>query len=481
MKRTKIVCTIGPASESKSKLEQMMKAGLNVCRLNFSHGTYKHHAMLIKNIRAVSKKLNHPVAILQDLQGPKIRIGELPAEGIKVKKGQQIFLVQQKFKAPKNSSETFVPIQYDNLYRDVKKGDRILIEDGKILLETLAVKDKMIKCLVTVSETIKSHKGLNFPDTSISTSPITAKDKKDLEFGIKQDVDFVSLSFVKKASDIKSLRQMIEKLESKKPVEKRGTKIISKIERPEAVKNFEEILSVVDGVMVARGDLGLEIPFEDLILVQKKIIRRCKQASKPVIVATQMLDSMVNYPTPTRAEISDVANAVLDGTDAIMLSGESATGKYPVKAVAVMNQISLEVEKTEISEHEKIGEELKTIGSLTESIAYAAQDIAEDLPADLIVCPTASGLTARSVAKYRSTIPIVGVAGTEKVRNQLCLSWGIIPQYLPSPQSLSELLVKTKKLLLTKKLIKKGDTIVIAAGDMVGSPGTANTIKVERI
>lgn len=481
MKRTKIVCTIGPASESKVKLEQMMKAGLNVCRLNFSHGTYKHHAMLIKNIRAVSKKLNHPVAILQDLQGPKIRIGDLPEEGVKVKKSQEIFLVQQSFKKPKSSKEIFVPIQYDNLYKDVKKGDRILIEDGKILLEALSVKDKMIKCRVNVTETIKSHKGMNFPDTSISTSPITKKDKEDLEFGIKQDVDFVSLSFVKKASDIKKLREMIVDLEKKKPVNKRGTKIIAKIERPEAVEDLEAILETVDGIMIARGDLGLEIPFEDLIMVQKKIIRRCKQASKPVIVATQMLDSMVNYPTPTRAEISDVANAILDGTDAIMLSGESATGKYPVKAVEVMNQISLEVEKTEISEHEKIGEELKTIGPLTESIAYAAQDIAEDLPADLIVCPTISGLTARSVAKYRSTIPIVGIASTEKGRNQLCLTWGVEAQYMPSVKSLTELLVKIKKLLLLKKLAKKGDTIVIAAGDMVNNPGTANSIKVERV
>lgn len=481
MKRTKIVCTIGPASETKVKLEKMMRAGLNVCRLNFSHGTYTHHKMLIKNIRAVAKKINQDVAILQDLQGPKIRIGDLPEEGIAVSKGQTIYLVKQSFKAPKNSKEIFVPIQYENLYKDVAKKDRILIEDGKILLIVESVKDQKIKCKVTVTETIKSHKGMNFPDTSISTSPITAKDKKDLEFGIAQDVDFVSLSFVKQASDIKKLRQMIEKLEAKKPLDKRGVKIIAKIERPEAVKNFESILEEVDGIMIARGDLGLEIPLEDLILVQKKIIRRCKQASKPVIVATQMLESMTNYPTPTRAEISDVANAILDGTDAIMLSGESATGKYPVKAVQVMNAIASEVEATEILEHEKIGEELKTIGPLTESIAYAAQDVAEDINANLIVCPTISGLTPRSVVKYRSLIPVIGIATTQIARNQLCLSWGLTPEYMPLTKSIDELLVKIKKLLISKKYVKKGNTVVIATGDTVGNSGTANSIKVETI
>lgn len=482
MKRTKVVCTIGPASESKAILKQMMRCGLNVCRLNFSHGTYKHHALLIKNIRQVAKDLGQPVAILQDLQGPKIRIGDLPNdEGIKIKKGQNISLVQQSFKIPRGSREIYIPIQYENLYKDVSKGHRILIEDGKIQLTVQSVKDKTIICRVDVTETIKSHKGMNFPDTSISTSPITAKDKQDLEFGIKQNVDFISLSFVKKASDITSLRKMVEKLEAKKSKDQRGVQIIAKIERPEAVANFEKILPVVDGIMIARGDLGLEIPLEDLILVQKKIIRRCKQAGKPVIVATQMLDSMINYPIPTRAEISDVANAILDGTDAIMLSGESATGKYPVKAVEVMAKIASQVEATAMIEHERIGEELKSIGTTTESVAYAAQDVAEDLKASLIVCPTISGLTPRSVIKYRSVIPVVAIATTDKVRNQLCLSWGVDPFIMGVAKNSADLILKIKVHIKKNHLAKIGSTIVLVTGDHVGTSGQSNLIKVEKI
>lgn len=481
MKRTKIVCTIGPASESNAKITQMIKAGLNVARLNFSHNKHSHHGMLIRNIRAVSKKLGMPVAILQDLQGPKIRIGDVAEEGVKIKKGETIGLVQQSYKAPKDSKMTHLPIQYDNLYKDVEKGHRILIEDGKIELVVQAVKGKVIECKVKVTETVKSHKGMNFPDTSISTPAITEKDKKDVAFGISKDVDFVSLSFVKTANDIKQLRKIIDKLEAKKPAAKRGTKIIAKIERPEAVKNFEKILDEVDGIMIARGDLGLEIPFEELILVQKHIIKRCMQESKPVIVATQMLDSMINYPVPTRAEISDVANAILDGTDAIMLSGESATGKYPVKAVQVMNRIASEVENPQIEQIERIGEELKTIGPVTETISYAAQDVAEDLEAAAIVCPTISGLTARAVAKYRSAIPIIGLATTEKGRNQLVLSWGITPGLLPHAKTFDALTKSAKAYLVRNKLVRKNQTIVLAIGDQLGHSGVSNVVKVEKL
>ena len=481
MKRTKIVCTIGPASESTAKITQMVKAGLNVARLNFSHNKHSHHGMLIRNIRAVSKKLNTPVAILQDLQGPKIRIGELPSEGVKITRGETVALVQQSYRAPKESAMTHIPIQYDNLYHDVKKGDRILIEDGKIELKVLSVKGKAIHCKVKVTETIKSHKGMNFPDTSITTSPITAKDKKDIAFGISKDVDFVSLSFVKTAADVKGLRRLIDSLEAKKPAARRGTKIIAKIERPEAVKNFEKILDEVDGIMIARGDLGLEIPLEDLIPVQKHIIRRCMQESKPVIVATQMLDSMINYPVPTRAEISDVANAILDGTDAIMLSGESATGKYPVKAVEVMNKIASHIEAESMYRLERIGEELKTIGPVTESVAYAAQDIAEDVRAAAIICPTISGLTARSVVKYRSITPVIGIATTEKGRNQLALSWGVTPELLASADTFDALVKNVKQHVLKKKLVRKGATVVIAAGDQLGAAGMSNVVKVDHI
>ncbi|OGY46711.1 MAG: pyruvate kinase [Candidatus Buchananbacteria bacterium RIFCSPLOWO2_01_FULL_46_12] len=495
MKRTKIVCTIGPASETKTKIEKMVLAGLNVARLNFSHGAYKHHAMLITNIRAVAQKLGLPVAILQDLQGPRIRIGEVSKEGIKVAAGQIISLVPENYRLALKDMATFIPIQYSELYKDVKPGDPILIDDAKIELKVLEIKNKAIRCQVKIGDVISSHKGMNFPKSTITTPPITQKDKADLKFGLAQSVDFVALSFVKSAGDVIELRHLIYQIESrlgrriknfKKPKRSGNwpgthTKIIAKIERPEAVAHFEEILAAADGIMVARGDLGLEVPLEDLPLIQKKIVRRCVQESKPVIVATQMLDSMIRYPVPTRAEVSDVANAILDGTDAIMLSGETATGKYPLKAVQVMAKIANTMEKQEIAEHKEIQELLKKLGGITETVSYAVPNIAEDVKAKLIVCATTSGFTARSIAKYRPQIKIVALAATEKTRNQLCLSWGVEPYHLPFAESLSQLILRIKKLLVSKKIVKRGDVVVIAAGHPFGYLGQTNLIKVETI
>lgn len=495
MKRTKIVCTIGPASETKTKIERMITSGLNVARLNFSHGTYQHHTMLINNIRNVAAKLKQPVAILQDLQGPRIRIGDVAKEGVKVEKDQMISLVPENFKIALKNVATFVPIQYPDLYRDVKPGDLVLIDDAKIELKIIAVRNKAIQCKVRVGDVIHAHKGMNFPKSDIKAPAVTAKDKEDLKFGLKQNIDFVALSFVKSAEDVVNLRKTIYQIETqlgrkkkdfKKP--KRSgdwpgthTKIIAKIERPEAVAHFEEILKAVDGIMVARGDLGLEIPLEDLPLIQKRIVRRCVQASKPVIVATQMLDSMIRYPVPTRAEVSDVANAILDGTDAIMLSGETATGKYPLKAVRVMSKIAKEVEVMEIQQHEAIEESLKNVGGVTETVSYAVQNIADDVKAKMIVCATTGGFTARSISKYRPSISIVALAATEKTRNQLCLTWGVDPYHLQFASNFNQLIAKIKKLLLTKKLVEKGDIVVIAAGHPFGFLGQTNLVKVETI
>jgi len=495
MKRTKIVCTIGPASETKTKIERMVESGLNVARLNFSHGTYKHHTTLINNIRSVAKKLDHPIAILQDLQGPRIRTGNIAKEGIKLEKGQKISLVPENYKIALKDVSTFVPIQYENLYKDVKPGDPILIDDAKIELKVLAIKNKAIQCQVKIGDILTSHRGMNFPKSEITTSAVTAKDKEDLRFGLKQNVDFVALSFVKEAKDIINLRKEIHRLESnlgrkikdfKKP-QRHGnwpgthTKIIAKIERPEAVAHFEEILQAADGIMVARGDLGLEIPLEDLPLIQKRIVKRCVQESKPVIVATQMLDSMIRYPVPTRAEVSDVANAILDGTDAIMLSGETATGKYPLKAVQVMSKIANEVEKTEIEQYELIEENLKKLGGITETVSFAVQDIADDLKAKLIVCATTSGFTARSICKYRPNIKIIAFAASPKTRNQLCLSWGVMPFHLSFSKSFSQLISAIDKMLTSKKLVKKEDIVVVAAGHPFGYLGQTNLIKVQTI
>lgn len=495
MKRTKIVCTIGPASESKTKIEQMINSGLNVARLNFSHGTYKHHETLINNIRSVAKKLDQPVAILQDLQGPRIRTGDVSKEGIKVDKGEEIFLVPENYKVTLKNIATFIPIQYEDLYKDVKVGDPILIDDAKIELKVLQIKNKAIKCKVVIGDLIRAHKGMNFPKSEITTPAVTEKDKEDLRFGLKQGVDFIALSFVKNEDDIINLRKNIHRLESsfgqkakdyKKP-KRHGnwpgthTKIIAKIERPEAVANFEKILATADGIMVARGDLGLEIPLEDLPMIQKKIIRRCIEEAKIVIVATQMLDSMINYPFPTRAEVSDVANAILDGADAIMLSGETATGKYPLKAVRVMSRIAKEVETTEIKEHEEIEDSLKKLDGITETVSFAVQNMADDVKAKLIVCATTSGFSARSIVKYRPASRVIAFAASEKTRNQLCLSWGVDPYYSPFAPSFSQLILKIKSLVLSKKLAKKGDIIIIAAGHPFGFLGQTNLIKVETL
>ncbi len=495
MKSTKIVCTIGPASEDKEVLTKMIKSGLNVARLNFSHGSYKHHTLLVKNIRSVATRLDQPVAILQDLQGPRIRTGDVGQEGIKISAGEKIFLVPENYKVTLKEVSTFIPIQYPNLYRDLEPGDEILIDDGKIQLEVTKIKDKAIACKVKIGDVVTTHRGMNFPGVSINTPPITEKDIEDLKFGLKQKVDFIALSFVKNANDIIDLRKKISEYEKrmgrrikdyKKP-ERGGkwpktiTKIIAKIERPEAVANFEEILKAADGIMVARGDLGLEVPLEDLPMIQKKIVRRCIQQAKPVIVATQMLDSMIKYPMPTRAEVSDVANAILDGADAIMLSGETATGQYPLKAVQVMSRIAKEAEKMDIIDYDLLDQDFSSFGGITETVSDAVKKIADDVNAKLIVCATTAGFTARSIVKFRPKNFVIALTALPEARNQLCLSWGVKPYTLPLGQDFNDLVVKIRKLLLQKKLVKSGDIVVIAASHPLGFVGQTNLVKVETI
>lgn len=496
MKRTKIVCTIGPASEKQSTMQQMIAAGMDVARLNFSHNKHEHHAMLIKNLHAAAKKVNRSVAILQDLQGPRIRIGEIAPEGIPIKVGASVTLMPQRdYNAQKGKTkDTIVPIQVPGLHKDLKKTDIILIEDGTIQLEVTAIRGQHIVCEVLAGDIIKTHKGMNFPTATIHAPALTAKDKADVAFGIKQGVDFVALSFVKNAADIHNLRAMIAKLEKqngrgkqrdfKKPRRDTvwpftETKIIAKIERKEAVTNFDEILSAVDGIMVARGDLGLEIPIAELPLVQKRIVRRCIEEGKPVIVATQMLDSMIRNPVPTRAEILDVANAIFDGTDAIMLSGESASGKYPLKAVQTMAQIAAGAEQQAIAQHEAKEHTLKRCGTITEVVTYAAQDIAEDLKVACIVCATTSGFTARAISRFRPDVPIIACAVSPNAQRQLCLSWGVESYYIPFTASFDQLIDKIKKLLVQKKIVKKGDTVVIATDHPTGYVGMTNLVKVE--
>lgn len=500
MKRTKIVATIGPATETKAMMEKMISSGMNVARLNFSHGSYDHHSMLIKNLRVAAKKQKVNIGIMQDLQGPRIRIGEIIEEGVKVVKGQEVALIPENHKVPRKTVSLYIPIQYPNLYKELKVGHQILIDDAIIGLEVKRIKDKVIYCKVVTSGIIKSHKGMNFPQSTIKCPAVTTKDLENVEFGVKNGVDFVALSFVKDAGDIINLRKKIFALENKYHNKKsehnlklekpkaRGkiggvhVRIIAKIERREAIKNFDSILEVVDGIMIARGDLGIEMPFEDLPLIQKNIIDKCRKAGKQVIVATQMLDSMIRNPIPTRAEVSDVANAILDGTDAIMLSGETATGKYPLKSVQAMTRIASQVEGRLIKEQEIKENEFKNLNSITQIMSFMAQDLAEDVAhAKLIVCATTSGFTARNISRFRSEVPLFAVAPSELTVNQMSLSWGVTAHYLPFTSSFSTLLAKIKSLILKNKLAKKGDTIVVVAGHPFGFKGQTNLIKVEVI
>lgn len=406
---TKFVCTLGPASESPEVLEKMMKAGMDVARLNFSHGSYSNHAMLIKRIRKAAEKVGVPLAIMQDLQGPKIRIGNI--KDTEVKKNQTIILTC----GPKSMNKIIV--QYKGLYKDVKKGSLLLIDDGQIELKVIKKSKKDIYCKVLNSGTIKANKGINVPNTTISISPITPKDKKDLKFGLTQDIDYVALSFVKNAKDIKDLRKLI----GKKPV-----KVVAKIERREAVENLEEIIEASDALMVARGDLAMEIGPEKVPIVQKKMIHLCNLAGKPVITATQMLASMVKSPTPTRAEVSDIANAIFDNSDAIMLSNETAVGDYPVKAIDVFAKVAANVEK-ELKKHGELLPPRYEGNKVDENDALGLEvcELAESINAKKIIILTDDWAKVASVSKHRCYVPTVVITKNKNLRNQLALLWGI--------------------------------------------------------
>lgn len=406
---TKFVCTLGPASESPEILEKMMKAGMDVARLNFSHGSYGNHKMLIKRIREAAEKVGVPLAIMQDLQGPKIRIGRI--KDTQVKKDETIILTC----GPKSKNK--IPVQYKDLYKDVKKNNLLLIDDGQIELKVTKRSKKDIYCRVLNKGTIKANKGINVPDASITVSPITAKDKKDLKFGLTQDIDYVALSFVNNAKNIKDLRKLI----GKKPV-----KIIAKIERKEAVENLEEIIEASDALMVARGDLAMEIGPEKVPIIQKKMIHLCNLAGKPVVTATQMLASMAESPTPTRAEVSDIANAIFDNSDGIMLSNETAVGLYPVKSVKVFAKVAANVEQ-ELKKH---GELLpaRYDNSKTEemdALGLEVCELAESINAKNIIIATDDENDVRAVSKHRCYIHTVVMTANKKLKNHLALLWGI--------------------------------------------------------
>ncbi|MFA5997455.1 MAG: pyruvate kinase [Candidatus Paceibacterota bacterium] len=477
IKKTKIVATIGPASESQPMLENLVNAGMNVCRLNFSHGSHEEHEVRVKNIHAVSEKMGMPIAILQDLSGPKIRIGDFYQERVMLKKGSLFTLTTKACVG----DETKAYVNYAALPKEIKKGDSILLDDGKkslLVLSTNGVDE--IRCRVAVGGETKGRRGVNLPGVSLKISCLTAKDKKDLLFGVKHKVDFFALSFVRRATDIVELRRILAKHNS-------NAMIIAKIETEEAIENIDEIIKETDGIMVARGDLAVEVPAEQVPLLQKMIISKCKALGKPVIVATQMMESMIKTPVPTRAEVSDVANSILDGADAVMLSEESALGEYPVEAVTMMARVAGSVEANYPHHSALYGDMFSIEGEedeyreIVDAVTFAAVGTASTVGARIIVALTESGHTARMVSRYRPEQTIVVMSSKAHVIEQVALSFGCYPVQVEKITNLDEAIKEVRAFVLKNKLAKKGDKVVIVAGVPFGHIGGTNMTLVEKI
>ncbi len=469
MKKTKIVCTIGPASESEEVLTQLIEKGMNVARINFSHGVHEEHKKKIDTIKRVRKKLNLPIAIMLDTKGPEVRIKQFENGGINLEKGDEFTLTTEDVRG----NDKKVTVTYDKLTEEVKIGDFILADDGLINFSVKEINGPNILCEVLNGGELKNNKSLNFPDTNINLPAITKKDIDDLIFGIQEGIDFIAASFIRKTEDVLAIRKVLEENNGE------NIKIISKIENREGVNNIDAILDMSDGIMVARGDLGVEISAEEVPLVQKDIIKKCNKLGKPVITATQMLDSMIRNPRPTRAEVTDVANAIFDGTDAIMLSGETAAGKYAIEAVETMARIAITMEQSSeyqrLMKHNFSGEI-----SVANVVSHAASSSAEQLNASAIIAITKSGHTARMISKFRPSAPIVAIADDEKIVRTMSLVWGVncIEGEIRDMDSLFKNSIDT---IVEKGILKNGDLVVIIAGVPVGVKGTTNMLKIQTI
>lgn len=469
MKKTKIVCTIGPASQEKSVFSDLVKEGLNVARLNFSHGDHQEHLARITMIKEVRKALNQPVALLLDTKGPEIRTGKFEAPVV-LKEGQTFTLTTE----DRMGNQDGCQISYEDLPGDVVIGDKILIDDGLVELEIVEIKGCDIITKVLNTGEVKNHKGVNVPGVKINLPAITPKDEADIIFGLENGIDFIAASFVRKASDVLEIRKILESHA------KHEVHIISKIENQEGLDNLDEIIRVSDGIMVARGDLGVEIPTEDVPLAQKLMIQKCNLAGKPVITATQMLDSMQRNPRPTRAEVTDVANAILDGTDAIMLSGETAAGKYPVESVQTMANIAKKIESSLDYKAllAKKADDLVEAG-VTFAVSHATCNTAQNLDAAAIITATSSGFTARKVSQFRPKAPVVAATISEAVRRKLALIWGVETILIEMASSAEEIFEMAMERAKESGYIKKGDLVVITAGVPIGVTGATNLMKVE--
>ena len=472
MKKTKIVCTIGPASDSEEVLRALFKEGLNVCRLNFSHGTHEEHQIRIDRIKKIRQERNLPIAIMLDTKGPEIRLKNFGVASVMLSKGQQFTLTTRDV----TGDETICSVTYTNLAKEVKPNDRILIDDGLIELQVEKITDGTdIVCTVMSDGPVSNHKGINIPGVKIKLPFLSEQDISDLKFGVKNEVDFVAASFTRGPADILSIRKVLE--------EENGNNIhiIAKIENQEGVDSIDKILEVTDGIMVARGDLGIEIPPEQIPMVQKMIIRKTLRASKPVITATQMLDSMTHNPRPTRAEVTDVANAIFDGTSAIMLSGETAAGRYPVETVKMMNRIAVTAESS--LNYEKIISAVAREHSLTitNAIAHATCSMAIEMNAQVIVTATASGETPRALSKYKPKAPIVAVTPSEETARRLSLNWDVYPIVTPYFNSTDEMFERCINLAKENGFVREGELAVLTAGVPIGLVGSTNLLKVETV
>ncbi len=469
MKKTKIVCTIGPASEEEEVLGELMNYGLNVARLNLSHGNHGEHKKRIDTIKKVREKNDCPVGIMLDTRGPEIRLGDFKKDEVELKERQYFTLTTRDVLG----DEKIVKVDYPGLPEDVKKEDIILVDDGLVEMKVVEVKDNTdIVCVVKNTGILKGHKGVNVPKVKTSLPAVTKKDIDDIMFGIENGIDFIAASFIRKASDVLEIRKILEENNAD------NIGIIAKIENQEGVDNIDEIINVSDGIMVARGDLGVEIMAEEIPMIQKTIIRKCNKAGKPVITATQMLDSMMRNPRPTRAEVTDVANAILDGSDAIMLSGETAAGKYPVEAVRTMRNIALRTEDSLDYREILHLKALERENTTTNAISRATCTTAEDLGASAIITATSSGYTAKAVSKFRPKAPIIAATTSKKVMRKLSLIWGVHPTLATKSTSTDEVIDIAIHSALEKKYIKEGDLIVITAGIPVGVSGSTNLLKV---
>lgn len=469
MRRTKIVCTLGPSTDKEEVLRNLMKNGMNVARMNFSHGTHEEQKARLDMIKKLREELNLPVAALLDTKGPEIRIGDVEGGKLELKPGQEFTLTTEEMMG----TEKKVTITYKELYKDVEPGDSILIDDGLIGMEVVRIDESDIVCRVKNGGFISNHKGVNVPGVELNMPFVSPKDLADIVFAVEQDYDFIAASFTRTAEDIMEIRKILQEHGGEK------IHIIAKLENKQGVKNCEDILRVADGIMIARGDMGVEIPLEEVPVIQKELIRKAMHMGKPVITATQMLDSMMKNPRPTRAETSDVANAIYQGTSAIMLSGETAAGAYPIEAVQTMAKIAERTEQDIDYSREFKPRKLAEAPDVTSAISHATCTTAADLKAAAIVAVSKSGRTVSRIAKYLPVCPIIGCTTDERVYRQLNLLWGVTPVVMEEANTADELFDHAVELAEQKGLIARGELVVIAAGVPVGLSGTTNMMKVQ--